>query len=345
MKLEVQKTPITLCDKLMKESQTIKYLGDSLCSTLEDSVHQTVLKRVGIAKKSIIDIRTVVEDKRAEHIGGFNVAMDIWEAAVIPMLFNNADTWTNVQKKTIKVLDDIFTTFYRCMFRIGSGCPKVNYYWQLATLMPANIILQKKIMFIFHIANLPEQSLAREVYELQDREELPGLILENKEHLVVLNFKVNKNMSKFQFRKLVKNYIRNKNKTELLQSIREYKKIDYNQCFEEEYKRKSYFYDMNLEQTRTRFRISSKMLQTVKSNFSSKYKHTSMSCQSCKGMKRETEDSEDDPIDSQSHLLTSCLAFSDIRDQYDTNTDLGLVKFFSAVIERRIEEEEEERDS
>ena len=108
----------------MKEGETIKYLGDSLSSTLEESVHQTVLKRVGIVKKTIIDIRTVIEDKRAEQLGGFNVAMDIWEAAVIPMLFNNADTWTNIQKKTEKVLDDIFITFYKSMFRIGSSAKR-----------------------------------------------------------------------------------------------------------------------------------------------------------------------------------------------------------------------------
>ena len=100
----------------MQEGTTIKYLGDYLGSNLEESVHQTVLKRLGIAKKSITDIRTVIEDKRAEHIGGFNVAIDIWEAAVIPMLFNNADTWVNMQRKTIKVLDGMFTTFYRSMF-------------------------------------------------------------------------------------------------------------------------------------------------------------------------------------------------------------------------------------
>ena len=54
------------------------------------------------------------------------------------------------------------------------------------TLMPVNIILQKKLMFIFHIANIPEQSLAREVFELQDRNELPCLVLQRTSNCIKL---------------------------------------------------------------------------------------------------------------------------------------------------------------
>ena len=42
-------------------------------------------------------------------------------------------------------------------------------------------------------------------------------------------------------------------------------------------------------------------------------------------------------IDTQTYLLESCPAFSDLRERYDTDSDLGIVKFFKAVIERRSE--------
>ena len=131
----------------MKQVFSVRYLGDFLCSTLEESVHMTVMKRVGVAKKSIYDIRAIIEDKRAECLGGFNLALEIWSASVEPMLWTNAESWVNVQKKTMRVLDDLYSTLYRSLFRIGTGCPRVNYYWQLATLLPANILLLKQLFF------------------------------------------------------------------------------------------------------------------------------------------------------------------------------------------------------
>ena len=100
MKIKIEETPLMLSNQLMNELTSVRYLGDFLCATLEESVHKTVLHRIGIAKKSIFDIRSTIEDKRAECLGGFNLALDIWTAAVESMLWNNAETWTPVQKKT-----------------------------------------------------------------------------------------------------------------------------------------------------------------------------------------------------------------------------------------------------
>ena len=337
---ELEKNPLTLCNEPMSEVTSLKYLGDFLGSTLESSVHQTVLKRVGIVKKSIHDIRAIIEDQRASSVGGFNVAIQIWESAILPMFLNNAEAWFQISKKTVKILDDTFNTFYRCMFRIGTGCPKVNFYWQCATLTPMNHILQKKLMFIYHLANLPISSLAKNVFELQ-LDNTCGIVAENAEHLNALNFSVNRFQSKAIWRKIVRNYVLNRNKAQLLESMKKYKKINYDECVQEEFRRKPYFYEMTLDQIRTRFRISSQMLQSVKANFASKYRHKSLACESCRGTDRQTDSltprPENEPIDSQTHLLTSCPAFDDLREQYDTQSDLGLVNFFRAVIDRRIE--------
>ena len=340
LKEELNKNPLTLCNEPMLEVTCLKYLGDFLGSTLEASVHQTVLKRVGIVKKSIQDIRAIIEDKRANSVGGFNVAIQIWESAILPMYLNNAETWFNISKKTVKILEDTFNTFYRCMFRIGTGCPKVNFYWQCATMTPMNHILQKKLMFIHHLANLPIDSLARNLFDLQEANTI-RIVAENAEHLNALNFQINRFQSKAVWRKSVKKYVIARNKAELLESMKKYKKLSYNECAQEDFERKSYFYEMSLEQIRLKFRISSQMVQSVKSNFANKYRHRSLKCESCRGTNRQTDSltppPEDEPIDSQTHLLTSCPAFDDLREQHDTQSDLGLVNFFRAVIDRRIE--------
>ena len=54
----------------------LKYLGDYLTFDLEDSVHQTVTKRIGVAKKTILDIRTVIEDTSANKLGALSLAYE-----------------------------------------------------------------------------------------------------------------------------------------------------------------------------------------------------------------------------------------------------------------------------
>ena len=133
------------------------------------------------------------------------------------------------------------------------------------------------------------------------------------------------------------------NKTELLEKIRHSKKIDYEKCVTEEFKRKTYFHELKLDDVRRRFRIASSM-EHVRGNFSSKYKSDSLACQSCLKRNRATDEQTDSntitPRESQNHILNQCPAYDDLHLQFDTETDLGIVQFFKSVTERRIEEGE-----
>ena len=71
-------------------------------------MHKTVLKRLKVAKQALHDIRMLMEDKRAQSIGGINVAFKLWRYSVIPMLLYNGDTGVDVLPKTYKVLNDPF---------------------------------------------------------------------------------------------------------------------------------------------------------------------------------------------------------------------------------------------
>ena len=112
----------------MKEVEKLKFLGDIISHSPEESIHDTVLKRQGIVKQSIIEIRTLIEDRRASSIGGINLAFSLWETVVSSLLYNS-ETWLRIPKKTMKVLKDIFNTFYSTIFRIGKGTPIIYYYW------------------------------------------------------------------------------------------------------------------------------------------------------------------------------------------------------------------------
>ena len=226
------------------------------------------------------------------------------------------------------------TPFFRC----STGTPKVNYFWQLGTLTPKNIILKRTLMFIFHLWNLPSESLAKETLMIMDQNGLPGLLSENREHLEKLHFDVNRNMSKYRFRKLVNDYIHSKCRSELLEQIKHYKKVSFEECSKEEFKRKPYFYTLNLSEIRYRFKIQSNMIESFRANFSSKFRGESLACPYCNKTNRQTDKTRDEPRDSQEHNLTACPAFSDLRSMFDLETDQGIIQYFKSVVDKRTED-------
>ena len=159
LKEQLNKTPLKLCNQNMTEVKVLKYLGEQISFNLEDSVHQTVLKRVSMAQHVLLEISTVVDDTRSEVMGSLNVAFSIWETALLPMLLFNCESWVSTGKKTIKILDDFFHIFCKTILRVSSGCPIPSFYWQSGSTKISNLILQMKLNFVHHLANLLETAL------------------------------------------------------------------------------------------------------------------------------------------------------------------------------------------
>merc|ERR1711954_195883 len=103
LKEEAVKKPLVLSEQKMTESEEIKYLGEIITNSLEESIHKTVMKHIGIAKQAVYEIRAVIEDKRSRTIGGMNLAFEIFNAPVVSMLIHNSETWCSIPKKTHKV--------------------------------------------------------------------------------------------------------------------------------------------------------------------------------------------------------------------------------------------------
>ena len=61
---------------------------------------------------AMYEIRTIVEDRRADTLGALNLAFTFWEQSVLSMLLFNCESWTGIQRKTLKVLDNLFLTFF-----------------------------------------------------------------------------------------------------------------------------------------------------------------------------------------------------------------------------------------
>ena len=55
------------------------------------------------------------------------------------------------------------------------GCPEASLYVETSSLLISNQILLSQLLFLHHIANLPETSLAKEAYIVVKNRGYPGL--------------------------------------------------------------------------------------------------------------------------------------------------------------------------
>ena len=322
---EFELQPLTLYGTEMKQVQTEKYLGDQISSRgLADSVHVTISKRRGKVLQSIFEIRAVLDDCRSHVTGGMITGLDIWEMAVLPFLLNNCESWLSIPATAIKELDKLQNLFYRVLLDVPTGCPIPAMYWDCGDLTMENRIIKKKLMFLHHIANLPESALANQFYQVQRKMSLPGLYEECSEVMTQFDIFDLKKYSKVQFKKLIQNKVQMKNRKDLLNKIKTYRKLSHHELSLEKFERKSYFSDLNLNQARIKFRIRSKTLRTIKMNLSSDkiFAKQLWSCWHCP------------MIDSQTHVRV-CPAYLHLREEINLEDDKDLVKYFTQVIKLR----------
>ena len=182
-------------------------------------------------------------------------------------------------------------------------------------------------MFLHHLASLPDQALAKEVYSIQkENENLPGLVTECNLYLSQLGIECSDPSiySKCQWKKLIKTNIHAKNQSDILTQIQSYKKLEYESVSKEEYGMKSYLKTLSLSESRTFFAARSRMLKSVQINYKNNPEYIANN-HKCFCL-------EDD---HQSHLV-SCRSYSHLRDGLDIlGSDRDLAIYYQRVIRER----------
>ena len=339
---QIQQSPIYLCGDKMKQEDKAKYLGDWLSSFgLADSVSATVMKRKGLAVHSIHEIRAVVDDCRSLVCGGLEAGLDIWEMAVLPMLLYNSSCWMEISPQTIQDLEGIQRQFYRCLFAVGSGCPIPCLYWETGGMMMHLRILQSKLLFLHHLVTLPDESLAKEVYVVQQRLALPGLVHECQEFLVKFGITTVVKYTKKQWKTLVKTKILQMNKDAIIEQSLPYKKINFKNCADEKFERRDYIKTLNISDARLKFKIQAKMTPTIQMNFQSDAEFASnlWTCSGCKDMDNAIGDKVVGNRDTQQHVMV-CPGYAEYRENKNLDDDGHLVKYFQQVINQRLESDD-----
>ena len=127
---------------------------------------------------------------------------------------------------TIQELENIQLRFYRTLFAVGSGCPLPIIYWDTGGILMKYRILKQKLIFYHHLAALPTPSLAGEIFEVQRRLHLPGLVKDVESVLAREGILDVSKYSKIQWKSFIKKLIRKKNEEELLTRMKKYKKMN-----------------------------------------------------------------------------------------------------------------------
>ena len=326
IKEQLEQTPLTLCGKSMVNVQMEKYLGDMLCTAgLSESVHATVIKRKGQVISSILDTKAVIEDCRSNVVGGIVSGLNIWELAILPYLLNNSETWTELSKKTIDELDDLQCMFFRYLLATPRTCPIPSLLWETGGIQMNYRIIQKKLVFYHHLINLPPNSLAYQIASTQVSLSYPGLMMECQELREEYNLPDGKSCSKIQWKKIVRNKIKEQNETNLLSIVQQkYKKLDYNVLSKETCDVKSYMKTLNLPEARMKFAIRTKMTRTVQMNYKGDpgYTKNHWKCKDCF------------TPDTQEHVIR-CPSYQHLRTGKDLSSDKDLVQYFGNVLRLR----------
>ena len=200
--------------------------------------------------------------------------------------------------------------------------------WDLGVVVMTLRILREKLILYHHFVTLPDPdtALAKKFLKVQHDLHLHGIKEEVKIFLAEFEVYNVSQFSKQGWKTFVREKIVQRNRTFLLEEIKQYKKLDYNSLALEEFGLKQYFLSLNLADRRLKFQERNKCMFTRRSHFPSDRDNIreSFQCVGCETLE----------IDQLSHWFT-CNSFPNLRKKIKPNDDKSIVELYRSVINQR----------
>ena len=317
--------PIRCGDFITKEKVCDKWLGDMFHQDgLAASVLATVKEREAKIKGACYEVAAIVEDWRAQSMGGFQCALDMFQLAIIPSLLYNASTWVEINSEAEELLENLQLFFVRLVLRVPQGTPKVALRSETGLLSMKLRIWKSKCMLLHFIRSMDSSTLARQVYEEQRRYGWPGLSKDVSTICQELGIEdVNTSSEgKAVLKRALDNACDIKNQNDLKESMRgKTEKLKMEDC-----NLKDYMKLKSLQVVRDIFRTRTNLVEGFKGNFKNRYKESTTNCEGC-----------DQEVDDQAHAIL-CPAYDDLREGMDMHCDRDLVEYFRRIMKRRNQE-------
>ena len=302
-------------------------------------MNKTIEAKEAKIKAACLEIADIIQDWRAQVVGGIDSALLMWEACCVPSLLTGAGTWVNIGPAAERRLEALQHWFLRLVLRVGPGCPTPGLRWETGMLSMQKRIWVEKVMLVRHLRSMEEGSLASMVYKEQKEQGWPGLAKETKNICLEIGIEdCNEcdilKVSAKEYRKLVLQKCKEKDEI-CLRKMAE-GKIKCVKIMKEPYGKKSYLSENRLNLARKIF-CTRLQMQSFGGNFhhDNRFKKSNFLCKCY-----QCEENE-------AHLMSGkCPIYGNLKEKFgDLQNDRNLTDFFSAVLERResLEEEEEKR--
>ena len=157
--------------------------------------------------------------------------LKLWMFGLLPSLLANAETWTDISPTSIQSLEDIQYLLLQRIFNVPRTTPHAALRWDTATISIEMQIAKRKMLFLHHLINLDENSLAKEIFDVQQADNLPGLVSECKALIKQLKLpnifekKVSCGLSKLSWKRLVNHAVCDYEQSNLKEIICEKSKL------------------------------------------------------------------------------------------------------------------------
>ena len=87
----------------------------------------------------------------------------LWETCCIPSLLHGAGTWTEIDTKTEKRMNQLQNWYLRLILQVGPGTPSASLNWDFQVLDMSLRVGREKAMMVLHLRSLEIETLAYRV--------------------------------------------------------------------------------------------------------------------------------------------------------------------------------------
>ena len=327
IRAELSRHPLLYKGSILKEKTTEKWLGSQINPLgLKESTLSTLNERKARILNIIHESIAIIEDCRMHKLGALKSLKEIWELVICPALLTNAEMFYIGDPKIEKCLEDFQSTIYRGALALPKSCPLPALAYESNSLLMKYRVYSRILNFMKHIYMQDiENNLSKQILNEQLSQNWPGqsqVAIELCEQLGIYGL-FDSEISKAQFKAIVKKACQDRNEEELNNLISIYKKMA--ALRDEVQKGNSYFFTESLQNARTIFRFRVELFE-AKLNFRNKQEYKSQGNYLCDSCESESDDN--------THVLF-CPSYAPIRENKNLNCDTDLANYLQKVLEIR----------
>ena len=164
-KKKLPKLPdIRINNKEMGSCSRYKYLGDNI--NCKNNLDVNLEKR---EKQAHLDTMELIAISKGMNIPeeDIQVKLKLMEVVIIPKIYYNSETWTNMRKSDINNINKITLRCLKRLLKLPENTPGYWLYTETGIILAEQQITKKKLIFLHRILCGPPTKLIKQVYDEQ----------------------------------------------------------------------------------------------------------------------------------------------------------------------------------